>query len=130
MKHVSGFLRLIKYVIGWTFVILFGVAGVYSLLDEVQDGFAVVVTCLLLALAGLAMIRSAHRDKRKLETEREEETQYRRRIEEEQRERAAQEKREAIVYKAVECPGCGAVAQVRKGSVVHCEYCGTALEGK
>lgn len=130
MKLVSGFFRLLKSVIGWTMVIVFGVAGVYALFDSAQDDPAVVVVALLLAAVGALLIRSARRDKKRLEARDEEERQYRRRVEEDAREQAAQEKRDAVPWVAVECPGCGAVAQVRKGGVARCEYCGTALEGK
>ena len=130
MKTLSGLGRALKSVIGWLFVLVFGGTGVYSLLDATQDGPAVIAVCFLLACAGLALIRSARREKRKIEGEREEEKQYRRHQEQQAQERRAQEKREAIRYVAVTCPGCGAIGRVRKGSVGRCEYCDTPLEGK
>ena len=130
MKVFSGFARFLKAVIGWLMLLIFGVTGVYALFDELGDDPAVVVICLLLAAAGLLLIRSAHKDKKKEEAARAEETQYRRRQAEEENARSRQERQAAIPYVAVECPGCGAVARVRKGGVARCEYCDTPLEGK
>ena len=123
MKVLSGFGRFVKAMIGWVMLLIFGVTGVYALFDELGDDPAVVVICLLLAAVGLLLIRSAHRDKKKAEAARAEETQYRRRIEEEKR-------ADAVVFDAVECPGCGAVGKVRRGGVANCEYCGTPIKGK
>ena len=78
----------------------------------------------------MLLIRSAHKDKKKAEAARAEETQYQRRQAEEERAHSRQERQAAIPYVAVECPGCGAVARVRKGGVGRCEYCDTPLEGK
>ena len=129
MKLLSGFGRLIKSIIGWLFLIVFGGTGVYGLLDGKRDEPAVVVVCLLLAGIGVLLIVSARRDKKRAAARDEEETQYRRRQEEQARERAERERREAVPFVAVECPGCGAVARVRRGGVGRCEYCGTVLEG-
>ena len=130
MKLVTGFFRLLKSVIGWVFVIVFGGVGVYALMDDVTDEPGLVAVCFLLAAVGALLIRSARRDKKRAEAQNEEERQYRRTQEERAQSRAEQEKREAVAYVAVECPGCGAVAKIRKGGVARCEYCDTPLEGK
>ena len=66
MKLVSGFFRLLKSVIGWTMVIVFGVAGVYALFDSAQDDPAVVVVALLLAAVGALLIRGGIRHLKKV----------------------------------------------------------------
>ena len=137
MKLVSGFFRLLNNMIGWMFVIVFGGVGVYALLDDTMDEPGLVAFCFLLAGAGALLIRSAWRDKRRREAQDEEEKQYRRRQEEETRERAAREERrtrearqDSVAWTTVECPGCGAVAKVRRGGVSRCEYCDTPLKGE
>ena len=133
MKLLSGFGRLVRSVIGWLFVVLFGGTGVYALLDETRDEPALVVACLLLALVGVLLIRSARREKKRLEALEEEEIQYRRRKEEEEKQeerRIRQARQDSVAWTTVECPGCGAVAKVRRGGVSRCEYCGTALKGR
>lgn len=127
MKSV---LRSIKSVFGWVMAILFGMTAVYSVFDGVQDDFAVVLVCFLLAAVGVLLILSARREKKKLELDAREEKQYQRRQSEEERAQVQRERAEAIPYVAVECPGCGAVARVRKGGAARCEYCGSVLSGK
>ena len=130
MKQLAWLGRSLKSICGWILTVLFGGVGVYALLDETEDGAALVAFCFLLAAFGVLLIRSARRDKKRAEARDEEERQYRRRQEEAAQERARQERRETVTYAAVECPGCGAVAKIRKGGVGRCEYCGTVLEGK
>ena len=129
MNVLSVFGRVVKNIIGWFLAILFSCVGVYALLEEEQD-FPVIVICFLFVGIGILLIRSAHRDRSRAEARTEEETQYRRRQEEKAQLRAEKERQEAVPYVAVECPGCGAVARVRKGGVSRCEYCGSALAGK
>ena len=144
MKWLSGFGRLVKSVIGWVFLFVFGAAGVAALLDKTRVDFSLAGACLLLAFLGLLLVRSAQRDKKRREAWEEEEKQYRRQQEQaleerrvlQERERAQEEshtreeRQDSVVWTAVECPGCGAVAQVRKGGTCRCEYCGGVLEGK
>ena len=130
MKLLSWLSRSVKSFFGWFLTVLFGGVGVYALFDETQDDPALIVFCFLLAALGVLLIRSARRDRKRAEAASEEEMQYRRRQEEKAEERAERERQEALPFVAVECPGCGAVARVRRGGVSHCEYCGTALEGK
>ena len=130
MKLLSGFGRLVKSLIGWFFVILFGGVGIYALVDRVRDDPAMVAVCFLFAGIGVLLIRSARRDRKRAEAQSEEETQYRRRQEERAEIRAEKQRQEELHFVAVECPGCGAVAQVRKGGTGRCEYCGSVLAGK
>ena len=130
MNVLSWLGRAAKSIIGWFLIILFGGVGLYSLLDGAQDGFAMVAVSFLFAGIGVLLVRSVHRDRSRAEARTEEETQYRRRQEEKAQLRAEKERQEAVPYVAVECPGCGAVARVRKGGVSRCEYCGSALAGK
>ena len=133
MKLLSGLGRLVKSIVGWLFLILFGGTGVYALLDDARDGPALIAVCLLLALVGTLLIRSARRDRKRLEERDEEEREYRRRQEQEEKReerRIRQERQDSVAWTAVECPGCGAVAKVRRGGVSRCEYCGTALKGE
>ena len=130
MKLLSGFARLIKLLIGWVMLILFGVTAVYGIFDEVRDEPGVITICFLMALAGLWLILSAGRDRKKAEAIRTEETRYRRQQEETAQERYVQQQRDEIRYVAVECPGCGAIGKVRLGGVGRCPYCDTPLQGK
>ena len=130
MKRFSGFTRVLKLFIGWVMLLVFGVTAVYAIFDEVRDEPGVVTICFLMALAGLWLIFSAGRDRKKAEAVRAEETRYRRQQEEAVREQYAQERRDAIRYVTVECPGCGAIGKVRLGGVGRCEYCDTPLQGK
>ncbi len=113
MKSIG---RSIKCVIGWALALFFGILAVYAMFDESVYDLGMILVCLILAAAGGVLIVSAARDKRKAEAIAEEERACRRAL-----------RQDAVPFVTVECPGCGAVAKVRQGGSVRCEYCGTPL---
>ena len=123
-------LRILKSVFGWFLALLFGVVAVYAIFDGETDGLGVILACALIAAAGVLLILSARKDKRREEARAEEERQYRRMQEDEEKSYRRALQREAVPFVTVECPGCGAVARIQKGTASRCEYCGTALGEK